>query len=70
MVSVVEGEVRINWRILQAPMVLVDFVLAHEAAHLRFRNHRRAYWTEPGRLVPDVDARRAELRRRGGGYMW
>lgn len=63
-------EVRINWRILQAPMVLVDYVLAHEAVHLRHRNHTRAYWTELGRLVPDVDARRAELRRRGGEYVW
>jgi predicted metal-dependent hydrolase len=64
------GEVRINWRILQAPMVLVDYVLAHEAVHLRHRNHTRAYWTELGRLVPDVDARRAELRQRGGEYVW
>jgi predicted metal-dependent hydrolase len=51
-------------------MVLVDYVLAHEAVHLRHRNHTRAYWTELGRIVPDVDARRAELRRRGGEYVW
>lgn len=65
-----KGEVRINWRILQAPMVLVDYVLAHEAVHLKYRNHTRAYWTELGRLVPDVGARRSELRRRGGEYVW
>lgn len=64
------GEVRINWRILQAPMVLVDYVLAHEATHLKHRNHTRAYWTELARLIPDVDARRADLRRRGGEYVW
>jgi predicted metal-dependent hydrolase len=65
-----KGEVRINWRIVQAPMLLVDYVLAHEAVHLKHTNHTRAYWTELGRLVPDVDARRAELRRRGGEYTW
>jgi hypothetical protein len=65
-----KGEVRINWRIIQAPMLLVDYVLAHEAVHLKHTNHTRAYWTELGRLVPDVDSRRAELRRRGGEYTW
>ena len=65
-----KGEVRINWRVLQAPMVLVDYVLAHEAVHLRYRDHTRAYWTKLGRLVPDVDVRRAELRRRGSEYVW
>lgn len=64
------GEIRINWRIVQAPMVLVDYVLAHEAVHLEHRNHTRAYWAELGRLVADVSGCRAELRRRGGEYVW
>lgn len=65
-----KGEVRINWRILQAPMVLVDYVLAHEAVHLKHRNHTRAFWTELARLVPDVESRRLELRKRGSAYVW
>jgi predicted metal-dependent hydrolase len=65
-----KGEVRINWRIVQAPMVLVDYVLAHEVVHLMHKNHTRGYWTELGRLIPDVDARRAELRRRGAELLW
>jgi len=65
-----EGEVRINWRIVQAPMVLVDYVAAHEAVHLVHRNHTRAYWAELSRLVSDLDGCRAELRRRGGDYVW
>jgi predicted metal-dependent hydrolase len=64
------GEVRINWRIVQAPMLLVDYVVAHEAVHLKHRNHTRAYWMELGRLVPDMDRCRAELRERGGEYLW
>ena len=65
-----KGEVRLNWRIVQAPMVLVDYVAAHEAAHLVHRNHTRAYWAELARLVSDVEGCRAELRRRGGAYVW
>lgn len=65
-----KGEVRFNWRIVQAPMLLVDYVAAHEAVHLIHKDHTRAYWAELARLVLDVDRRRAELRRRGGGYVW
>lgn len=65
-----KGEVRLNWRIVQAPMVLVDYVAAHEAVHLVHKNHTRAYWAELARLVADVEGCRAELRRRGGGYLW
>jgi predicted metal-dependent hydrolase len=65
-----KGEVRLNWRIVQAPMVLVDYVAAHEAVHLVHKNHTRAYWAELARLVADVEGCRAELRRRGSGYIW
>lgn len=65
-----KGEVRLNWRIVQAPMALLDYVAAHEAVHLIHKNHTRAYWGELGRLLPDVEARRSELQRRGGGYVW
>ena len=65
-----KGEFRLNWRIIQAPMLLVDYVAAHEAVHLIHKDHTRAYWAELARIVPDVDGCRAELRRRGGAYVW
>lgn len=65
-----DGEVLLNWRIVQAPMVLVDYVAAHEAVHVVHRNHTRAYWSELAKLIPDVDARRGELRRRGRELLW
>jgi predicted metal-dependent hydrolase len=65
-----KGEVRLNWRIVQAPMKLVDYVVAHEAVHLVHRNHTREFWRALGRLVPDVDDRRTDLVRRGPGLVW
>jgi len=65
-----DHEVLLNWRIVQAPMVLVDYVAAHEAVHLVHRNHTRSYWSELAKLIPDVDARRGELRRRGRELVW
>jgi predicted metal-dependent hydrolase len=62
--------VLLNWRIVQAPIVVVDCVAAHEAVHLVRRNHTPASWSELVKLVPDVDSRRAELRRRGRELLW
>lgn len=64
------GELRLNWRIVQAPMRLVDYVVAHEAVHLVHPNHTAAFWSALGRLVPEVDVRRAELRARGAVMLW
>ena len=64
------AELRVNWRIVQAPMRLVDYVVAHEAVHLVHRNHTAAFWGTLAKLVPEVDARRAELRERGGALIW
>ncbi len=51
-------------------MKLVDYVVAHEAVHLVHRNHTAAFWTALGRLVPDLDQRRAELVERGPALVW
>lgn len=64
------GDVRLNWRIVQAPMVLVDYVVAHEAVHLKHRNHTPQFWAELAKLLPDADLRRAELARRGAAWVW
>lgn len=64
------AELRLNWRIVQAPMRLVDYVVAHEAVHLVHRNHTAAYWSALAKLIPEVDARRAELRLRGSALVW
>jgi len=60
-----QGNLRLDWRIIQAPMRLVDYVVAHELVHLRRRQHRThtpAFWAALGRLMPDYRERREELR--------
>lgn len=64
------GTIRLNWRIVQAPMRLVDYVIVHELAHLRHRGHGRDYWRAVGRVMPDYDRRRKELRELGGRLIW
>ena len=64
------GAIRLNWRIIQAPMRLVDYVVVHELVHLRHRGHGRDYWQAVGRVMPDYERRRADLRACGGGLAW
>ena len=64
------GTIRLNWRIIQAPMRLVDYVVVHELAHLRHRGHGRDYWQAVGRVMPDCERRRADLTRCGSTLSW
>lgn len=64
------GDVRLNWRIMQASAGLVDYVVAHELVHLRHRDHGVAFWRMLGRAMPDYEARRTALKRWGGQVQW
>jgi hypothetical protein len=56
------GHIRLNWRLVQAPLPLIDYVAAHELAHLVHLDHSPRFWAQVAALCPDPIARRAELR--------
>ena len=60
-----DGDLRFNWRIIMAPLPLVDYVIAHEVCHLRLKNHSAAFWRLLRRLMPDYEQRRERLRTAG-----
>lgn len=64
------GVVRFNWRIIQAPPRLVEYVVAHEIVHLVHDDHGREFWATLGRLLPDYEARRERLRSEGPKFIW
>ena len=64
------GTIRLNWRIIQAPMRLVDYVVVHELVHLQHRGHGREYWQALGRVMPDYERRREDLRHYGVTLAW
>lgn len=55
------GRIRIHWATMQLRPPLVDYVLAHELAHLREAHHGPAFWQLLGRAMPDYQQRRTEL---------
>lgn len=53
-------EVRINWRLLQAPPHIINYVICHELAHLKQMNHSPKFWALVESLQPDYkEAERA-----------
>jgi predicted metal-dependent hydrolase len=65
-----KGNLRFNWRIVQASTRLLDYVVAHELVHLRHADHTRDFWATLGRVMPDYEARRERLRLLGRALVW
>jgi predicted metal-dependent hydrolase len=57
------GVVSLNWRLIQAPITFLDYVVVHELCHLLEPNHSVRFWAAVERLLPDYRARRAGLAR-------
>jgi hypothetical protein len=59
------GVISLNWRLVQLPESVRDYVILHELAHLQHLNHSRRFWAEVERLCPDYRAAEAWLREHG-----
>jgi predicted metal-dependent hydrolase len=60
-----DGRLMYSWRLIMAPPEVLDYVAAHEVAHLVELNHSPAYWAVVGRIYPGWQAQRAWLHAEG-----
>jgi predicted metal-dependent hydrolase len=58
-----DGSVRLHWRLIEHPLATIDYVVAHELAHLREMNHGPKFWAIVESVVPDHRELRRALRR-------
>ncbi|MBQ7368435.1 MAG: M48 family metallopeptidase [Clostridia bacterium] len=59
-----KDEIRYSFRLLYAPKEVIDYVVVHELAHVRHKNHSAAFWNEVARFVPDYKTKRQWLKAR------
>lgn len=60
-----DGALSFSWRVILAPPFVLDYLAAHEVAHLREMNHSARFWAQVAKLCPDWKAGRAWLHTHG-----
>ena len=60
-----DGTLRFNWRAMMLKPALIEYVVAHELAHLTHRNHSSDFWGLLSRVIPDAQQRRKILKEEG-----
>jgi len=57
-----DGSIRLNWRLIHFGLPTIDYVVAHELAHLREMNHSPRFWDVVRSVVPDYERARGTLK--------
>jgi predicted metal-dependent hydrolase len=57
-----DGSIRLNWRLIHFGMPSIDYVVAHELAHLREMNHSPRFWEVVRSVLPDYELARGNLK--------
>lgn len=57
-----DGRIRLNWRLIHFPLSIVDYVVAHELAHLREMNHGPRFWQTVESIFPEFREARHTLK--------
>lgn len=64
-----DGRLMFSWRLAMAPSAVLDYVAAHEVAHLAHMDHSPRFWSAVEALMPGHAPHRAWLRQHGGSLM-
>ena len=60
-----DGKINLNFRLLFAPEEILDYVIVHELAHLKHKNHGAKFWELMDKIMPNHKERRKWLRENG-----
>ncbi len=64
-----DGRINFSWRLILAPESVLDYVVAHEVAHLVHMNHSRDFWRLTDRLTEDAPGAKQWLRQHGASLL-
>jgi predicted metal-dependent hydrolase len=64
-----QNTICLNWRLMMAPLPLIDYVVVHELCHITHKNHSKAFWQLLASIIPDYAVRKKILRQEGGKWL-
>lgn len=59
------GTISFNYRLLMAPLEIIDYIIVHELCHLDHMNHSKSYWKTVYKIMPDYKERQEWLKQHG-----
>src|SRR3989338_36296 len=65
-----KGRISIQWRLAQAPLGVIDYVITHEVMHLKCSGHGKDFWQGVEEVCPDYRERRRWLKENGHRLYW
>jgi len=57
--------ISLHWKLVLAPAKIQDYVIVHELAHFKYKNHTNSFWNIVGAVLPDYEERKKWLRANG-----
>jgi predicted metal-dependent hydrolase len=60
-----QNNIRLNWKLIMAPIEILDYVVVHELSHTIHHNHSKAFWNLVESIIPDWKDKRKWLRENG-----
>jgi predicted metal-dependent hydrolase len=57
-----KGRLSFAWRLVMAPVDVIDYVIVHELAHIEHHNHSKAFWALVGEIMPDYKVKKRWLK--------
>lgn len=64
------NDINLSLWLMILPKELIDYVIIHELAHTKFKNHKKEFWDEVAKYEPNYKALRAKLKKYSGQVWW
>ena len=63
--SLKKPRINFHWKVMMAPVTVLDYLIVHELAHFKFKNHDSAFWNEVDKVLPNYQKQVDWLKRYG-----
>jgi predicted metal-dependent hydrolase len=60
-----DNRLSFSWRIIMAPLKIIDYILIHELVHIKEKNHSKGFWSQVESIIPDYKGHRRWLKENG-----